>query len=77
MSERHYHVHYRQAIGSQEECAGDHDRYESARVEVDHLDHLNVPFVMIANLPYCLYGPNDEYQIMTYCVGRGVRHDAQ
>lgn len=76
MQERHYHVHYRdRANDNQEECAGDFAAYDTARMMIEQWSEADRPgMLFIDNLPYCLYGPGDDYHNGTYCVGRGERY---
>lgn len=78
MHNRHYHVHYRdRANSNREECSGDFGAYATARCTIERWPVSTRPgMLFIVNLPYCLYGPNDAYETQTYCVGRGVVHDA-
>lgn len=77
MRDRHYHLHIRETPGGNEECLGDYASFETALHFVHGFDEAKFSLVSIVNLPYCLYGPDDAYQTQTYCVGRGVLHDAR
>lgn len=77
---RHFHIHAKSTTGY-EVCMGDHahslseasDRARKLQAETPN----TISLIYVISLPYCLYGPDDQYKIGTYCVGRGERYDAE